>query len=31
MFELYKVVNDYNICGGISSDHYPIYIEGYFV
>ena len=29
-FKKYKVVTDYNACGGISSDHYPIYIEGYF-
>jgi endonuclease/exonuclease/phosphatase family metal-dependent hydrolase len=28
-FEKYKVVTDYQACGGISSDHYPIYIEGY--
>ena len=28
-FEKYKVIID-NKCGGISSDHYPIYIEGYF-
>ena len=30
-FTKYQVVNDYALCGGISSDHYPIYIEGYFV
>ena len=29
-FKKYKVVTDYNACGGISSDHYPIYIEGHF-
>ena len=29
-FSKYQVVTDYQICGGISSDHYPIYIEGYF-
>jgi endonuclease/exonuclease/phosphatase family metal-dependent hydrolase len=29
-FKKYKVVIDYKACGGISSDHYPIYIEGYF-
>jgi endonuclease/exonuclease/phosphatase family metal-dependent hydrolase len=30
-FEKYQVVTDYQACGGISSDHYPIYIEGYFI
>lgn len=30
-FEKYKVISDYKECGGISSDHYPIYIEGYFI
>ena len=30
-FEKYKVITDYEPCGGISSDHYPIYIEGYFL
>ena len=30
-FTKYQVVTDYQACGGISSDHYPIYIEGYFV
>ena len=30
-FEKYKVVTDYQACGGISSDHYPLYIEGYFL
>ena len=30
-FEKYKVITDYKACGGISSDHYPIYIEGYFL
>ena len=30
-FSKYKVINDYALCGGISSDHYPIYIEGFFV
>ena len=30
-FSKYKVITDYQICGGISSDHYPIYVEGYFV
>lgn len=30
-FDKYKVVTDYESCGGISSDHYPIYIEGYFL
>ena len=30
-FSKYQVVTDYKICGGISSDHYPIYIEGYFI
>ena len=30
-FEKYQVVTDYEACGGISSDHYPIYIEGYFI
>ena len=29
-FNKYKVVTDYKACGGISSDHYPIYIEGEF-
>ena len=29
-FKKYQVVTDYKACGGISSDHYPIYIEGYF-
>ena len=26
-----KVVTDYQTCGGISRDHYPLYIEGYFM
>ena len=30
-FSKYKVITDVEACGGISSDHYPIYIEGYFV
>ena len=30
-FTKYQVVNDYQLCGGISSDHYPIYIEGIFL
>lgn len=30
-FTKYKVITDYSLCGGISSDHYPIYIEGYFI
>ena len=30
-FSKYKVINEYQLCGGISSDHYPIYIEGYFI
>ena len=30
-FTKYKVINDYSLCGGISSDHYPIYIEGIFL
>ena len=30
-FQKYQVITDYKACGGISSDHYPIYIEGYFV
>ena len=30
-FEKYKVVTDYEKCGGISSDHYPIYIEAFFI
>ena len=30
-FEKYQVITDYNACGGISSDHYPIFIEGYFL
>ena len=29
-FQKYQVVTDYQACGGISSDHYPIYIEGNF-
>ena len=29
-FEKYKVITDYAACGGISSDHYPIYAEGLF-
>ena len=29
-FEKYKVITDYASCGGISSDHYPIYAEGLF-
>ena len=31
LFEKYKVITDYEACGGISSDHYPIYIEGLFL
>ena len=30
-FEKYKVITDYSACGGISSDHYPIYVEGLFL
>jgi len=30
-FHKYKVITDYEACGGISSDHYPIYIEGSFI
>ena len=30
-FEKYKVITDYEACGGISSDHYPIYVEGLFL
>ena len=30
-FEKYQVITDCISCGGISSDHYPIYIEGYFI
>ena len=30
-FSKYQVITDYQLCGGISSDHYPIYIEGYFI
>ena len=30
-FNKYKVITDIEACGGISSDHYPIYIEGCFV
>jgi len=30
-FEKYQVITDCQSCGGISSDHYPIYIEGYFI
>ena len=30
-FQKYKVITDYEACGGISSDHYPIYIEGSFI
>ncbi len=30
-FEKYKVVTDYQACGGISSDHYPLYVEGYLI
>ena len=27
-FNKYEVMTDYNICGGVSSDHYPVYAEG---
>ena len=30
-FTKYMVLTDFNISGGISSDHYPIYSEGYFI
>ena len=30
-FTKYIVLTDYEACGGISSDHYPIYLEGVFL